>query len=211
MKVLLVNGSPHKNGTTKRALMEIQKTLTEEGIASEIFEIEPDVTPCRACNACEKLGKCVLNDCVNDFILRAKSADGFIFASPVHYAAPSALLTTFMGRCFYAAFRSGNGNCFTLKPASAVVCARRAGTTAALEQINKYFTISQMPVISGRYWNMVFGANAADAQKDIEGLQNMRFLAKNMAYYLKNIKIGKTHEIMPPHHEQTVFTNFVRE
>jgi len=210
MKVLLVNGSPHKNGSTKRALIEIQNTLTEEGIASEIFDVEPDVHACRACNACEKLGKCVLNDCVNVFIEKAKTADGFIFASPVHYAAPSAILTSFAGRVFYAAFRGGKGNYFTRKPASAVVVARRAGTTAALEQINKYFTISQMPIVSGRYWNMVFGANAEDVEKDIEGLQNMRFLARNTAYYLKSIRISKTHEIPSPHQEQVQFTNFIR-
>lgn len=210
MKVLLVNGSPHKNGSTKRALNEIQKTLNDEGIASEIIDIEPDVLPCRACNACAKLGKCVLNDCVNDFVEKAKTADGFIFASPVHYAAASALLTVFMDRVFYSAFKAGKGNHFTMKPASAVVVARRAGTTAALEQINKYFTISQMPIVSGRYWNMVFGANAKDVEEDFEGLQNMRFLARNMAYYLKAVRIAKTHEIPFPKQEEVQLTNFVR-
>lgn len=211
MKVLLFNGSPHKNGCTNCALEEISKTLIDEGIDSEIYQIgtEP-IAPCRACYACGKAGKCVINDKVNDFVEYARDFDGFIFGSPVHYASACGGITAFLDRAFFAASRSPKGNPFLHKPAAAVVSARRAGTTFALDQLNKYFGITQMPVISGRYWNMVHGATPEDVKKDLEGLQNMRILARNMAWHLKCLEAGKKAGIEPPKPEQTIMTNFIR-
>lgn len=205
MKVILVNGSPKKEGCTFTALSEIKKTLIEEGIEAEIYHIGIDVVGCRACGACSKIGKCVIDDKVNEFVQMARNADGFIFGSPVHYAAASGLLTSFMSRVFY----SGKG-LFAFKPAAAVVSARRAGTTAALEQINKYFTISQMPVISSRYWNMVHGSKPEDVLKDEEGMQIMRVLGRNMAWFLKVKEAGEKCGISLPKQEENIRTNFIK-
>lgn len=211
MKVLLFNGSPHKEGCTYTALKEIEKTLKEEGIDSEIYQIgtEP-VSPCRACYACGKLGKCVINDKVNDFLEYAKDFDGFIFGSPVHYASACGGITAFLDRVFFTAAHSGRREIFTHKPGAAIVSARRAGTTAALDQLNKYFTITQMPIISGRYWNMVHGAKAEEVYEDKEGLQNMRILARNMAWHLKCQEAGEKAGIPMPKTEATIPTNFIR-
>lgn len=211
LKVLLFNGSPHKDGCTYTALKEIEKTLAEEGIDSEIYQIgtEP-ISACRACYACGKLGKCVINDKVNDFVEYAEGFDGFIFGSPVHYASACGGITAFLDRAFFTAFRSGRGHIFMHKPGAAVASARRSGTTATLDQLNKYFTISQMPVISGRYWNMVHGAKAEEVLQDEEGLQNMRILARNMAWHLKCREAGEKAGIPMPKKEETVFTNFIR-
>lgn len=211
MKVLLFNGSPHKNGCTYTALEEIAKTLKKEGIDSEIYQIgtEP-VSPCRACYSCGKLGRCVIDDKVNEFIDYAAEFDGFIFGSPVHYAAASGGVTAFLDRAFFTASKAGKRNVFMHKPGAAVACARRAGTTATLDQLNKYFTITQMPVISGRYWNMVHGASAEDAKKDLEGMQNMRILARNMAWHLKCKEAGEKAGILPPETEVVTPTNFIR-
>ncbi|MBQ4471790.1 MAG: flavodoxin family protein [Alphaproteobacteria bacterium] len=209
MKVLLVNGSPHKNGCTNVALEEIAKTLKEEGIESEIYHIgNKPISGCMGCYACRKTGKCVLNDGVNEFVEKAKDFDGFIFGSPVHYAAAGGSITSFMDRVFYVAF--GRKDVFIHKPAAAIVSARRAGTTAALDQLNKYFLMTQMPVISGRYWNMVHGLTAEDVKQDLEGLQNMRILARNMAWHLKCQEAGKTAGVPMPKEEETIFTNFIR-
>lgn len=211
MKVLLFNGSPHKDGCTYTALKEIEKILTEENIESEIYQIgaEP-VSACRACYACGKLGKCVIDDKVNDFIEYASNFDGFIFGSPVHYASASGGITAFLDRAFFTAAHSGRGYIFAHKPGAAIVSARRAGTTAALDQLNKYFTISQMPVISGRYWNMVHGAKAEEVLQDEEGLQNMRILARNMAWHLKCKEAGEKAGIKLPKQEESIRTNFIR-
>ena len=211
MKVLLFNGSPHKNGCTYVALEEIAKTLREEGIESEIYQLgtEP-IAACRGCYACGQLGKCVINDKVNDFVEYAANFDGFIFGSPVHYASASGAITAFLDRVFFAASRRKAGNVFTHKPGAAIVSARRAGTTAALDQLNKYFMITQMPIISGRYWNMVHGASPEQVLEDKEGLQNMRILARNMAWHLKCKEAGEKAGIPLPKTEETVFTNFVR-
>ncbi|MCR5266441.1 MAG: flavodoxin family protein [Cyanobacteria bacterium RUI128] len=211
MKVLLFNGSPHKNGCTYTALEEIARTLKEEGIDSEIYQIgtEP-VSPCRACYACGKLGRCVIEDKVNEFIDYAAEFDGFVFGSPVHYAAASGGITAFLDRAFFTASKAGKKHVFLHKPGAAVACARRAGTTATLDQLNKYFTITQMPVISGRYWNMVHGASAEDAKKDLEGMQNMRILARNMAWHLKCKEAGEKAGIFPPETETVTPTNFIR-
>jgi multimeric flavodoxin WrbA len=211
MKVLLVNGSPHEKGCTYTALGEVAKTLNEEGIDTAIFwvGIKP-LAGCIACKTCAKTGRCVFKDRVNDFLDIARDADGFIFGSPVHYAAASGAITSFMDRVFYADLQSGKQS-FYLKPAAAVVSARRAGTTATFDQLNKYFTISEMPVISSRYWNMVHGAKPADVEKYLEGLQTMRILARNMAFFLKCKDAGLKTGVQLPMREKSIFTNFIRE
>ena len=194
MKVLLVNGSPNKEGCTYTALSEVAKTLELEGIETEIFHIgNTPISGCKACKACRKLGKCAIDDIVNEFAEKAKEADGFIFGSPVYYASANGSLLSFMDRLFFSAGRS-----MRLKPAAAVASARRAGTTATLDIINKYFTISQMPIVSSRYWNMVHGSNAADVLRDEEGLWTMRTLGRNMAYLLKAIDAAKKAGIPTP-------------
>ncbi|MFH0966508.1 MAG: flavodoxin family protein [Methanobacteriota archaeon] len=211
MKVLLVNGSPHKKGCTWTALTEVAKTLNEEGIDAEIFwiGIKP-LAGCTACKTCAKTGSCMFDDTVNEFLDLAKDADGFIFGSPVHYASATGAMTSFMDRVFYTNMQSGKV-IFCLKPAAAVISARRAGTTATFDQLNKYFTISQMPVISSCYWNMVHGAIAEDVEKDLEGLQIMRILARNMAFFLKCKEAGLKAGVLLPVQEDPIRTNFIRE
>lgn len=210
MKVLLVNGGPHEKGCTYTALKEIEKVLREENIETEIFWIGTKaIAGCIACHTCEKTHKCVFNDCVNEFLLKAKEADGFIFGSPVHYAAATGAITSFMDRLFYANMLGGH-NAFKLKPAAAIVSARRAGTTAALDQLNKYFSISQMPVVSSSYWNMVHGTSPEEVQQDKEGLQIMRTLGRNMAWLLKCMEAGKNKGIELPKEEIREITNFIR-
>lgn len=207
MKVLLVNGSPHEFGCTYTALAEAAKTLENEGISTEFFWLgTKPLSGCIGCGTCRKAGKCVFDDKVNEFLEKAKEADGFLFGSPVHYAAASGALTSFMDRAFYA----GAKELYALKPAAAVVSARRAGTTAAFEQVNKYFTISEMPVISSCYWNMVHGSKPDDVKQDEEGLYTMRLLAKNMAFFLKCKKIALENGLTLPEKEPRVFTNFIR-
>ena len=212
MKVLLFNGSPHKNGCTYTALEEIAKTLKEEGIDSEIYQIGTgSITPCRGCYACGKIGKCVIkDDDVNNFVDYAKDFDGFVFGSPVHYGSACGGITAFLDRAFFVAFSSGRKEVFKHKPAAAIASARRAGTTATLDQLNKYMTISEMPIISGRYWNMVHGANSEQVKQDLEGMQNMRILARNMAWHLKCREAAEKAGVEMPKQEETVFTNFIR-
>lgn len=210
MKVLLVNGSPHEKGCTYTALEEVAKTLHEEGIDTENFWVgTKPLAGCIACMTCAKTGQCVFHDRVNDFLAIAKDFDGFIFGSPVHYAAASGAITSFMDRVFYADLVGGKQS-FYLKPAAAIISARRAGTTAAFDQLNKYFTISQMPVISSKYWNMVHGAKPEDVAKDLEGLQTMRILARNMAWFLKCKEAGMKAGVQLPTQEERVATNFIR-
>jgi multimeric flavodoxin WrbA len=211
MKVLLVNGSPHRKGCTWTALNEAAKTLNEEGIETEIFwiGIKP-LAGCIACKTCAKKGRCVFDDTVNEFLDIAKDADGFIFGSPVHYASATGAMTSFMDRVFYTNMQAGRQT-FSLKPAAAVVSARRAGTTATFDQLNKYFTISEMPVISSRYWNMVHGVEPEDVEKDLEGLQTVRILARNMAFFLKCKEAGLRAGVQLPVQEPTVRTNFIQD
>lgn len=205
MKVLLVNGSPKEKGCTYTALSEIEKVLNSEGIETEIFHIgSKPIAGCMGCGYCRKNGKCVVDDVVNEFNNKAVEADGFIFGSPVHYAAASGAITSFMDRVFFS------GSSFSHKPAAAIVSARRGGTTAALDQLNKYFTISQMPVVSSKYWNMVHGACPEDVLKDEEGIQTMRILAKNMSWLLKSIEAGKKAGVEIPEKETVIRTNFIR-
>lgn len=211
MKVLLVNGSPHKKGCTWTALSEVAKTLKKEDIEAEIFWIgSKPLAGCTACKSCAKTGRCMFDDTVNEFLDIAQDADGYIFGSPVHFAAATGAITSFMDRVFYTNLQAGKQT-FYLKPAAAVVSARRAGTTATFDQLNKYFTLSEMPVISSRYWNMVHGAKPEDVKKDLEGLQTMRVLARNMAYFLKCKEAGQKAGVPLPVREETVFTNFIRD
>ncbi len=207
MKVLLVNGSGHKNGTTYTALHEVELALNAEGMETEIVWLgtEP-IAGCIGCEYCGKSGECFRKDIVNDFIEKAKKADGFVFGSPVHYAAASGAMTSFLDRVFYSA----PAGTFRHKPAAVVVAARRGGCTAAYEQLVKYPAISEMPIISTNYWNMVHGLVAEDAAEDKEGMQGMKILGKNMAYFLKCIDAGKTLGIKAPAAEKRDVTNFVR-
>ena len=210
MKVLLINGSPKEKGCTYTALLEISKTLQEEGVDSEIYNIgNSQIAPCRACGACGKLGRCAIDDEVNELLERLNEFDGIIIGSPVHYASASGGTVAFLDRLFYANARAGKAD-LRMKPGSAIASARRAGTTATIDELNKYFQIHQMPIISGRYWNMVHGQTPDDVKKDLEGLQNMRFLARNMAYYLKCIEAGKNAGIKLPKQEEVTFTNFIQ-
>lgn len=211
MKVLLVNGGPHNEGCTYTALTEVATTLNSEGIETEIFWVgNKPIGGCIACKKCKELGKCVFEDVVNEFVEKAKDADGFVFGSPVHYAGATGAITSFMDRVFYSASNGGKNDRFLFKPAATVISARRSGTTATYDQLNKYFGINQMPIISSRYWNMVHGATPEDVRKDEEGMQIMRILGRNMAYYLKCIEAGKGKGINPPEQEKVNFTNFIR-
>lgn len=211
MKVLLVNGSPHKEGCTYTALTEVEKSLNKEGIETDIFWIgNKPISGCIACKACVKLKKCVFNnDKVNEFIEIAKDYDGFIFGTPVHWAAASGAIISFLDRVFYADSCGGRKS-FYLKPAATVISARRAGTTATFDQINKYFGILQMPIITSQYWNMVHGAKPEEVKQDLEGMQIMRTLGKNMAFFLKCKEAGIKAGVKLLEVEPTVFTNFIR-
>ena len=211
MKVLMVNGSPHKEGCTYTALTEVEKSLNKEGIETDIFWIgNKPISGCIACKACVKLKKCVFNnDKVNEFIEIAKDYDGFIFGTPVHWAAASGAIISFLDRVFYADSCGGRKS-FYLKPAATVISARRAGTTATFDQINKYFGILQMPIITSQYWNMVHGAKPEEVKQDLEGMQIMRTLGRNMAFFLKCKEAGIKAGVKLLEVEPTVFTNFIR-
>lgn len=207
MKVLLVNGAPHEKGCTYTALCEIEKELINEGIQTEIFWLgKKQVRGCIGCGGCATGNGCVFDDdVVNELVAKAKEADGFIFGSAVHYAAPSGTICAVLDRAFY----SGSAS-FRYKPGAAIVSCRRAGSTAALDVLNKYFTISNMPVVSSGYWNMVHGAKAEDVLKDEEGMQIMRTLGRNMAWLIKCIDNGKQNGIFRPESEAKIRTNFIR-
>lgn len=206
MKILVVNGSPHANGCTYTALCEVAAALEAEGMETEMIQVgTKPVSGCLGCGACIKTGKCVIDDVVNEFIEKAKEADGFVFGSPVHYAGASGAITSFMDRAFY-----GKAAIYADKPAAAIVSCRRGGATAAFEQLNKYFTISNMPIVSSQYWNMVHGNTPEQVRQDLEGMQTMRTLGKNMAWLLKCIEAGIAAGIAKPEREAKVATNFIR-
>lgn len=208
MKVLLINGSPHKEGCTYTALCEVSDALNQSGIDTDVFWIgNKPLSGCIACKSCVQKNQCVFTDTVNEFLDIAADYDGFVFGTPVHWGAA---ITSFMDRAFYADL-CGGGNRFLLKPAAAVVSARRAGTTATWDQINKYFALMQMPIISSRYWTIVHGATPEQVKKDEEGMQTMRILGKNMAYFLRCIEAGRQLCIDRPETEAVTFTNFIRE
>ncbi len=211
MKVILVNGSPHQNGCTATALNEAGKVLEQEGIELCRFWIgTKPIAGCIDCRHCAKGEGCVFqNDVVSQFQELAGSADGFLFGSPVYYGAVAGPMVSFMNRAFFSANRGGH-NPFSGKPAAAVVSARRAGTTAALDQLQKYFTLTQMPIISSQYWNMVHGNTPEEVAQDLEGLQIMRTLGRNMAWYLKCRQAAEQAGITPPQQEPRIATNFIR-
>lgn len=185
MKVMLVNGSPNREGCTYVALRQIQKTLKEENIGSDIYRIgHKDIRGCIDCRKCSELGKCVFDDEVNSFVEKADEYDGYIFGGPVYYGTINPTLTNFMTRAFFSSFFGGK-KIFRLKPAAAVASARRAGTMTAIDTINRFFTWGEMPIISSTYWNVIYGTNAKEALEDLEGLKTMSILAKNMAWFLK--------------------------
>ncbi len=205
MKVLLINGSPKANGCIWRALKEIKDTLEANGINAEIIHIgNKDIRGCVACMSCKKNGKCVFDDVVNETAAKFEEADGLVIGSPVYYGSANATAVAFMDRLFYSTPFSKSW-----KVGAAVTSARRAGTTATFDELNKYFTISGMPVVSGQYWNAVHGSTAEDVEKDLEGLQQMRTLAANMAFMLKSIALGKE-TFGFPEKEEFIRTNFIR-
>ena len=185
MKVLLINGSPNREGCTYTALKQIQDTLKKENIDSEIYRIgHKDIRGCIDCRKCSELKKCVFDDEVNSFVEKAEEYDGYIFGGPVYYGTVNPTLTNFMTRVFFSSFFGGK-KIFRLKPAAAVASARRAGTMTAIDTINRFFTWAEMPIISSNYWNVIYGTNASEALQDKEGLRTMTTLAKNMAWFLK--------------------------
>ena len=187
MKVLMLNGSANANGTTFTALTEIGKTLEQEGIGYEIFNMGgAPVRDCIGCGQCSEKGCTFTDDGVNEFVSKAKEADGFIFGTPVYYAHPSGRVLSFLDRVFYSSGRS-----FAYKPGASVAVARRGGSSSSLEVLDKYFGISQMPVVGSTYWNMVYGRKGCEAVLDLEGMQTMRNLARNMAWMLKCFEAGR--------------------
>jgi len=210
MHVILINGSPHPHGCTYTALEIVAAALNEGGISTDIFQVgTKPLSGCIACRKCAKLGRCVFDDKVNEFVDLAEKADGFVFGSPVHYAAAGGAMTCFMDRAFYSSSGAGRP-VFRLKPGAAVASARRAGTTATLDQLNKYMTLAEMPVVSSRYWNMVHGNTPDDVRQDLEGLQIMRVLGRNMAWLLRCREAALKAGIAMPEAEQKVVTNFIR-
>lgn len=206
MKVLTINGSAHLNGCTARALSELEKTLNENGIETERIEVaNKDIRGCIACNYCRQHGKCVFNDLVNETAPKFDSCDGIVIGTPTYYAHANGQALAFLDRLFYST--SGVVN-KTMKVGAAVISSRRAGSTSALDEINKYFTISSMPIVSSTYWNEVHGFTADDVEKDLEGLQTMRNLGRNMAFLIKAIKSQSQAEGGIPEQERKFFTSF---
>lgn len=207
MKVILFNGSPRANGCTFTALLEIASVLNAQSIETEIVQIgNKPIQDCIGCGGCANKGKCVFsNDCVNEWIEKAKSASGFIFGTPVYYAHPSGRMLSAMDRLFYA-----GGKYFKHKPAAVIASARRAGTTATLDTMSKYLGITQMPIISSTYWNMVHGNSPEETRQDLEGMQTMRNIGENMAWILKCIEAGNQLGVAKPQTETIVRTNFIR-
>lgn len=205
MKVLMINGSPHKEGNTYIALHEMEKIFSREGIETEILHIgNRDIRGCVACRSCLKSGKCVFGDVVNETAAKFEECDGLVVGSPVYYASVNATLVAFLTRLFFStAFDK------TMKVGSAVVAARRGGLSSAFDELNKFFTISGMPVASGQYWNSIHGREIGEAAQDAEGLQGMRTLAANMTFLMKSIALGKEAYGLP---EKEAFqrTNFIR-
>lgn len=205
MKVLLINGSPHASGSTYTALKEAADTLEKEGIETEIIHVgNQPLRGCIACGYCRKNGGCVCNDIVNEVSEKFKNADGLIVGSPVYYASPNGTLLSFLDRLFFSSSFDK-----TMKVGASVAAARRGGTTATFDVLNKYFTISGMPVVSSQYWNNVHGSCAEDVLHDAEGLQTMRTLGRNMAFLIKSIHLGKE-AFGLPEKEEKIATNFIR-
>ena len=208
MKVLVINGSPHLKGCTDRALREAEETLKSNGIDVERINVgNKDVRGCIGCNFCREHGRCVFNDIVNETAPKLAEADGLLVGTPVYYAGANGQLLAFLDRLFYST--SGTVD-KTMKVGAAVVSSRRAGSTGAFDEINKYFTISAMPIVSSTYWNEVHGFTAADVEDDLEGLQTMRNLGKNMSFLIKAIRAAAKESGLPSQ-ERAAFTNFHTE
>lgn len=206
MKVLMLNGSSHINGTTMAALTEVGKALEEDGIEYEIFRIGGGpIADCLGCGQCTENGCIFSDDAVNAFVEKAKAADGYIFGTPVYYAHPSGRIQSFLDRVFYS-----SGKHFAHKPGASVAVARRGGTATTFDVLNKYFGITQMITVGSTYWNQVHGRNAEDAAKDLEGMQTMRNLGHNMAWVLKCLEAGKEKGLVPPTADRSNQTNFIR-
>ena len=203
MNVLLINGSPHAKGCTYTALSEIEKTLQEQGIDTEIIHVgHKDIHGCIACNKCAELGHCVFNDLVNEVAPKFEAADGLVVGSPVYYGSPNGALLSFLDRFFYSTHFSKH-----MKVGASVVSCRRGGNTASFDVLNKYFTISGMPLVPSTYWNQVHGFSAEDVKKDLEGLQTMRNLGRNMAFLIRAIQAEKAKSGLPEE-EHDFFTSF---
>ena len=206
MKVLIINGSPHANGNTAIAIKELVKTFEAQGVEAEVCHIgNKDIRGCIACGKCSELGKCVFNDTVNEIAPKFEEADGLVVASPVYYASANATLIACLDRLFYS-----TGFDKTMKVGASVVVARRGGCSATFDELNKYFTICNMPVASSQYWNGVHGREQGQAALDAEGLQTMRTLAKNMSFLMKSIALGKA-QFGLPEKEPWQPTHFIRE
>ncbi len=206
MKVLLLNGSPRSNGNTSLALQEMEQVFREQAFEVETIQIgNREVRGCIACGHCLKAGKCVFDDVVNEIAPKLKEADGLVIASPVYYASANATLIACLDRLFYSTHFDK-----TMKVGASVVCARRGGCSATFDELNKYFTISNMPIASSQYWNSVHGGAPGEAKLDEEGRQTMRVLARNMAFLMKSITLGKE-QFGLPMSEDHVWTNFIRE
>jgi len=206
MKVLLINGSPKANGNTAFALSQMAEIFAAEGVETEIIQVGSQlIRGCTGCGSCYKTGKCVFDDLVNEVAGKLEAADGIVVGSPVYYASPNGTLISFLNRLFYSTGKIDK----TMKVGTAVVCARRGGCTAAFDVLNKYFTISNMPVASGSYWNMIHGGKPVEAEQDLEGIRTVRNAAKNMTFLMKSIALGKD-AMGLPEPEKKVFTNFIR-
>ncbi len=207
MKVLIINGSPRIDGNTTIAINELIKTFDKEEIETEIVQIgNKDIRGCVACYKCYETGKCVFNDLVNEVALKLKEADGLIIASPVYYAQANGTLVSFIQRLFFSTSRTIDK---TMKVGASIAICRRGGASATFDELNKYFTISNMPVVSSQYWNSVHGLVQGQAAQDLEGLQTMRTLAKNMVFLIKSIQLGKN-EFGLPEKEEGISTHFIR-
>lgn len=209
MKALLVNGSPRAKGCTYTALTELAKTLEREGIETEILHVgNKEIRGCIACRKCHSSGsgKCVFDDIVNEAAPKLAEADAFVIGSPVYFASPAGGAVSFMDRLFFSTLNDDK----TMKVGAAVVSCRRGGNTATFDMLNKYFTISGMPIASSQYWNMVYGGTPQEVLQDKEGLQTMRTLGRNMAFLMKSIQMGKR-KLGLPEKEPAVFTNFHHE
>ncbi len=210
MKLLLVNGSPKPHGCTDKALSIVGDTIGQSGIQVDTYWIgNKPITGCIGCGYCSKHGKCQYDDKVNEFLDIAKDYDGFVFGTPVHFAGAAGSMASFMDRAFFVDQCAGR-KIFLRKPAGVIVSTRRAGATAALEQMNKYPLYAQMMLVGSRYWNMVHGMKPEDVEQDFEGMQIMRVLGQNIAWLLQSIEAGKEKGIVVPEAEKRISTNFVR-
>ncbi len=206
MKVILVNGSPHENGCTNTALLEIKNVLEKNDIQTEMFWVgNKPISGCLGCGRCLETNQCIIEDKVNEFLNKIEETDGFIFGTPVHFASGSGMITSFMDRVFY-----GRRKLFKNKVAATIVSCRRGGATSTFDQMNKYFSMNNMPIVTSQYWNMVHGSSPEEVLKDEEGLQTMRTLGNNMAWLLKCIEAGKKAGIKEPENEKIIKTNFIR-